>query len=196
MQSKYPDLNLEASLEKLAEWLKSRRANACDFTENTRRHRGLAERLRAIAATLDEQEWFYLECKYDEDPPPSVGEDGRLISDPGANAARYKGLLWRLRELAETADRMADENPKSRTKPELSMAADFFLHLWLAAGNDKPRLYDKGAAVTALSAVLGKADCPLSTVRVRGILADALKKFDPHYCLDPWQLDRFMVWRE
>lgn len=196
MQSKYPDLNLEASLEKLAEWLKSRRTNECDFTENTRRHRGLAKRLRAIAATLDEQEWFYLECKYDEDPPPHVGEDGRLISDPGANAARYEGLLWRLRELAETADRLADENPKPRTKPELPMAADFFLHLWLAAGKDRPSLYDKSAAVTALHDVLVAAGNPLSTERVRGILTAALGKFDPHYCLDQWQLDRFMVWKE
>jgi hypothetical protein len=196
MQSKYPVLNLVASLMRLAEWLKIRSTNKCDFTEDARRHRGLAKRLRAIAATLDEQEWFYLECKFDEDPPSHVGEDGRWITAPGANTARYKGLLWELRALAETAERMADENPKPRTKPELPMAADFFLHLWLAAGKDRPSLYDKSDAVTALNGVLTGAGYSLSIERVRGILSDALEKFDPHFCLDPWQLESFMVWQE
>lgn len=196
MQNKYPELNLTASLEKLAEWLAGRRANNYDYTEDSRRHRGLAKRLRAVAAVLDGQEWFYLECAFDRDPPPEVGDDGKRIPYSGNNAMRYKILRSQLEELAETADRQADENPKPRTKPGLPMAADFFLHLWLAAGNDKPSLYDKGAAVTALNGVLTAAGYPLSIERVRGILADALEKFDPHYCLDQWQLDRFMVWRE
>lgn len=196
MQSKYPDLNLEESFGKLTEWLRLRSANSYDYAEDSRRHRGLAKRLRSIASTLDEQEWFFLEGEFDKDPPPRVVEDGSWIAHPGANTARYKGLLSRLLELAETAERLADENPKPRTKPELPMAADFFLHLWLAAGRDRPSLYDKGAAVEALQGVLEKAGHPLSAERVRGILSDALEKFDPHFCLDQWQLDRFMVWRE
>ncbi len=196
MQSKYPDLNLEASLSKLSEWLAWRRENRYDYVEDSRRHRGLATRLRSITSMLDEQEWLYLECEFDKDPPPRVGDDGSWIAHPGANTARYKGLLSQLTELAETADRLAEENPKPRTKPELPIAADFFLHLWLAAGRDKPSLYDKSAAVEALQGVLENAGHPLSAERVRGILSDALEKFDPHFCLDQWQLDRFMVWRE
>jgi len=196
MQSKYPDLNLEASFGKLTEWLRLRSANSYGYAEKSRRHQGLAKRLRSIASTLDGQEWFFLEGEFDKDPPPRVVEDGSWIAHPGANTARYKGLLSRLIELAETAERCADESPKPRTKPELPMAADFFLHLWLAAGRDRPALYDKGAAVEALQGVLENAGHPLSAERVRGILSDALKKFDPHFCLDQWQLDRFMVWRE
>lgn len=189
-----PTLDLTASLKKLSGWLVRYRESDYDFAADGRRHRGLAERLRAIAALLDEDEWFYLEEEFNKDPPPEVGEDGTKIPYPGNNAARYKGLLWRLRELADTADSLADGNPKPRTKPELPIAADFFLHLWLEAGNDRPTLYDGSPAVTALRSVLVDAGCPLSPERVRGILSEALNKFDPFYCLDQWQLDRFKVW--
>jgi hypothetical protein len=145
---------------------------------------------------LDGQEWFYLECEFDEDPQPEIGADGLRIPYFGNNAARYSSLISRLRELAETAERMADEIPKPRTKPEIPMAADFFLHLWQAAGNGRPTLYDGGPAVTALADALSKAGYSLSPERVRGILTDALNKFDPHFCLDQWRLDRLMVWRQ
>ncbi len=192
---KYPELDIDASLEKLSEWLLSRKENKYDYSEDSRRHRGLAERLRSLAVTLDDPEWFFLESEFDKDPPPEVGDDGYPIPFPGDNTARYKGLIWRLRELTETAERMADENPTAY-KPELPMVADFFLHLWLDAGNDKPVLYDKSPAVTAFKSVLHNAGYALSDERVRGILTTGLKSFDPYFCLDRWQLERFMVWRQ
>lgn len=76
------------------------------------------------------------------------------------------------------------------------MTADFFLHLWLAAGKDRPKKYNKGEAVTALQTVMSAAKYELSPDRVRGILSDALDKFDPYFCLDQWQLDRFIVYRQ
>lgn len=196
VQGQYPDLDIEASLARLTEWLKRYRNTTYDFAEDSRRHRGLAARLRSIAAQLNDDEWLYLEEKFNETPPPTVGVDGCPIPYPFDNSARYKGLCARLTELAETADQMADGNPKPRAKPEQPMAADFFLHLWLAAGNERPSLYDSGPAVVALKAVFSNAGYELSLVRVRGILAAALEKFDPSYCLDYWQLDRFKVWRQ
>jgi hypothetical protein len=195
-EKQYPELDLDVSLNKLSDWLSDRRANGYDYSEDLRRHRGLATKLMSTAALLDSQEWFYLECAFDEDPPPTIGNDGLSIPYPSNNTARYKILLSQLRELAETADRLADENPKPRTKPEIPMAADFFLHLWLAAGNERPTLYDTGPAVTALKAALSAGGYVLSGERVRGILTEALSKFDPHFCLDQWQLDRLMVWRQ
>ncbi|MDP3494217.1 MAG: hypothetical protein Q8R82_13985 [Hyphomonadaceae bacterium] len=192
----YPELDLAASLKKLSEWLSVLRTNGYDFSEDSRRHQGLATKLRSTAALLDGQEWSYLEDRFDDDPPPEVGADGLPIPYPGNNAARYKILLSQLRELAETADRLADENPKPRTKPEIPMAADFFLHLWLAAGNERPTLYGNGPAATALGCALSAAGYVLSNERVRGILAEALNKFDPHFCLDQWRLDRLMVWHQ
>jgi hypothetical protein len=193
---KYPELDLDASLGRLSEWLAGLRANGYDFGEDSRRYHGLATKLMSTAALLDGQEWFYLECGFDEDPPHTIGADGLPIPYPGNNAARYKILLSQLRELAETAERLADENPKPRTKPEIPMAADFFLHLWLASGNKRPTLYEHGPAVTALAGALSAAGYCLSNERVRGILTEALNKFDPHFCLDQWRLDRLMVWRQ
>lgn len=192
----YPELDLDASLKKLSEWLSVLRTNGYDFSEDSRRCHGLATKLMSTAALLDGQEWSYLEDRFDEDPPPEIGADGLRIPYPGNNAARYKILLSQLRELAETADRLADENPKPRTKPEIPMAADFFLHLWLAAGNERPTLYGNGPAVTALGCALSAAGYVLSSERVRGILTEALNKFDPHFCLDQWRLDRLMVWHQ
>ncbi len=193
---KYPELDLSASLARLSEWLSGCRANGYEFGEDSRRYRGLAAKLMSTTVLLDGQEWFYLECAFDQDPPPTIGADGLPIPYRGNNAARYKILLSQLRELAETADRLADENPKPRTKTEIPMTADFFLHLWLAAGNEKPTLYESGPAVTTLAGALSKAGYCLSNERVRGILTEALKRFDPHFCLDQWRLDRLMVWRQ
>lgn len=191
-----PSLDHDASLSRLSDWLRARRENTFDFAEESRRYRGLADRLTAMAATLDDSEWEFLECEFDKDPPPEPGLDGYPIPCPISNAARFRGLVWRLRDLAAMATQMADANPKPRTKPELPIAADFFLHLWLAAGYDKPTLYDKGPAVLSLKAALEDAGYPLSDERVRGLLTNALEKFDPHFCLDQWQLDRLFVWRQ
>jgi hypothetical protein len=193
---KVPEIDLDASLKRLAEWLALRRDNQIDYAEDSRRYNGLAKRLRGIAAVLEGQEWSFLESEFDKDPPPMIGEDGMKIPSPDSNASRYKILVSRLLELAETAGRMADEIPSPQAKPELSLAADFFLHLWLAAGNERPKMYDKGAAVTALRRVLSDAKYELSPERVRGILSDAWNKFDPYFCLDQWQLDRFIVYRQ
>lgn len=192
----YLELDLDASLTKLSEWLSDIRANGYDFGEDSRRHLGLASKLMSTVDLLNGEEWFYLECEFDKDPPPTISANGLPILYPGNNAARYKILLSQLRELAETAERLADANPKPRTKPEIPMAADFFLHLWLAAGNKRPTLYDAGPAVTALSGTLSAGGYVVSNERVRGILTEALNKFDPHFCLDQWRLDRLMVWRQ
>lgn len=194
--SEYLKLDMDASLAKLAEWLSRYGKNGYDFTEDSRRHRGLAERLKAMAATLEDDEWFFLESEFEKDPSPDVAPDGTTIPYSGNNALRYKILISQLRELSETADRLADENPRPRTKPELPMAADFFLHLWLAAGKDRPALYDHNEAVQAFKDALSKAGYIRSDERVRGILASALEKFDPFLCVDQWQLDQFMVWRQ
>lgn len=196
MENEFPGLDLEASLLRLSEWLRVRHGGAFDFSEDSRRHLGLAARLRAVAAVLDQDEWLYLEERFNLDPPPLIDIDGTKVASPLSNAGRYKALYWHLLELADTADALANENPKPRTKPVLGYAADYFLHLWLEGGSDRPSMYDKGPAVAKLKAVFIKAGVVLSDERVRGVLMKAWDRFDPHYCLDWSQLQALMVFKK
>lgn len=184
-----PELDYEASAAKLSKWLLIIKANHHNPTEAAREYRALAKQVEALAELLDEPRWGPLEAECDR---PGTGMDGYPIPNTG----RYQGAILRLREIAEDAYRLADEYPNARAKPELGWAAAYFLHLWLEAGRDRPALYDNSEAAEALGCILEAGGYPLSPERVRGILSDALRTFDPTYhpCGSP--LERLFVYRQ
>ncbi len=196
MSEKFPELDLEASLNRLSEWLKAARCQDHDYAEDARQYQELADRLRETAALLDQHKWTFLEDRFNESNPPFVGVNGLPVPCTVNNAGRYKGLYWGLRELAQTADELAHENPKARTKPELGYAAAYFLHLWREAGRDRPKMYDKGDAVIALNKVLRSAGFVLSLERVRGILNNAWQVFDSSHCINWEHLNDLMVFKQ
>jgi hypothetical protein len=172
-------LDYEASAAALAGWLARIKANDWTPTEAAREYRALARQLETVADLLDEPRWVDLESE---------------IETGDTNAGRYQGAIMRLREIAEEAARMADEYPNARAKPELSLAAAYFLHLWYHAGRERPALYDNSEAVGALADILTAGGYVLSPARVRGILAQALETFDPHLTPPGFDSGRFLVW--
>ena len=193
--NKFPNLDLEASLERLSDWIAVSKDVKPSLLDS-KKYLDLAEELKEIVGRLDDGKWFYLEDKFDEDPPPEISIDGKKIPYPGNNAQRYQILLSNMRELADVAAQIGNESPKPRQKPWQALAADFFLHIWVAAEKDKPAMSDASEAVKSFSNVLEKGGCPLSVERVRGLLSQASQIFDPFYCVDRWTLDRLMVWHQ
>lgn len=191
-----PQIDLDASLKKLSAWLARCRASKYDFAEDTKRHKDLASRLKQIAAELEDPYWMWLEEEFNRDPPDVLNGDGTRTARVISNAGRFKGLCFRLRDLAEVAGNLADENPRPRTIPELAIAADCFLHIWYTAGKGRPTLYDRGEAVTQLAAVFSNASYVLSNERVRGILAKAFEEFDRFFPRIGPLMDDLMTWRQ
>ena len=189
-------LDYEASAGELSKWLATVRTSEWTPTESANRHRDLAKKVEAVVDLLDRQCWLFLEDEVDGDPPPETGLDGLPIVTSETNAGRYQGTILRLREIADTATRIANEYPNPRAKPELVQAAKYFLHIWLESEKNRPILYDKGGAVTDFKAVLDAARYVVTPSRVRGILAEALKDFNPHYHPPGFDLSRFLVWRK
>lgn len=189
-------LDYEASAARLSGWLADRRASEWTPTEGEKRHRVLAAKLEAVAEMLNGAEWIFLEGEVDRDPPPEIGIDGWPTVTDETNAGRYRGTILRLREIAETAARLADEYPNSRARPELGQAAGYFLHIWYEAGKARPAIYGNSEAVTAFKAILDAGGYTLSPERVRGILAPALKTFDPNFYPPGFYVKRFLVWHQ
>lgn len=189
MSLPHPELDYESSAAKLSEWLRTIKTNRTSPTKAKKEYRALAEQLEAVADLLDEPRWSALEAEHDR---PETGPDGWPIAHTG----RYQGTVFRLRDIATDAYRLADDYPNARAKPEHGWAAAYFLHLWLEAGRDRPTSYDDGEAVEALGRILKAGGYPLSPSRVRGILTKALQAFDPTYhpCGSP--IERFFVYRE
>lgn len=189
-------LDYEASAARLAEWLATMRAAEWTPTESVKKHRDLAKQIEDVAELLNGQQWLFLAHEVDKDPPPETGIDGFPIVIGETNAGRYQGTIDRLREIAEAANRMADEYPNSRAKPELMQAAECFLHIWYQSEKDRPAIYDASEAVTAFKSVLDTGGYPRSHERVRGIVGEALKNFDPLSWPPGFDERRFLVWRQ
>lgn len=196
MNKTFPVVDLEASLNRLSEWLKRVRGHKPDYVEEASRYQKLAAELMNMASLLDRQEWEYLEYRFNDPLPPSIGLNGVPIPCSINTSGRYQRLYWALRDLAETAEGIAGEAPKPRTKPELTTAAHFFLHLWKEASRPYPRMYDNSEAVIALRNVLKQAGIHLSPERVRGILKGAMESYDPIFCEDSVQLNGIRVYQE
>jgi hypothetical protein len=189
------ELDLDASLQGLAEWLAESRKSEWKPTPDAKELRGLArdldrtvEHLQAAADALQVRlQWTELQDLVDEQSPGRFEYAGTAAADTAE----------RLREIAEKARTLADALPNPRAKLALADAADVFLHLWYEAGRDRPTLTGtEGAhpseAVLAFRGVLETARVCRSLDNTRKLLAKALGRFDPH-CGTGWL--RFAVWR-
>ena len=196
------ELDLDASLKRLADWLAQARKSKWSPTPEGKRLLDLANHLDATADKLREFERLQLECFVDGLTdvtgallPPTHGCDvdgnplGREVQH-----GRYSGTVARLREIADKAREQADALPNSRAKPELEYATDVFIHLWYEAGMPLPSLYVTGEATETLGETLRKAGAHLSPERALGLLSDARKKFDA--LRSPPEFSRFLVWRQ
>lgn len=191
-------LDYEASAARLSRWLAERRTSESSPTEYVKELRALAKQLEATAAQMSDLQsrGLELEQAIDKDLPPQIRIDGLPISTDETNAGRYQHAITELREIATTSNRLADEQPNARAKPELLLAATYFLHIWYEAGNALPTLYDNSEAVTAFKGVLDAGNYPLSKERARGILTTALETFDPLFHPPGFAINKFLVWRQ
>ena len=150
--------------------------------------KALAVRLATLADFLDATGTLQLDLEelHDRPIPPLVGDDGRSRPDAMAESwhISYQGMIWRLRDLAVSARRVATELPNPRAKAALPLAALVFLHLRYRHGFQRPTLYDAGEDVRAFQRVTDAAGMPLSAERLRGALSVALRNFDPHFFPD------------
>jgi hypothetical protein len=138
----------------------------------------LADRLDGCGGVL-----FDIEQAHDAPDPAGIGPDGRPAPVTTWRLS-YKGTIWGMRNLADTARRVAAELPDPRSRPAAPFAALVLLHLWYRCGRAMPTLYDDGEAVCELRQVLEGAGIVLSASRLRNVLSTALKEFDPRLVPD------------
>jgi hypothetical protein len=98
-----------------------------------------------------------------------------------SGGATFKGSLWHMRHLAESARTAANELPSSRQRRDVTYAAEAFVYLRRHYGFARPSRYDESEDVAQLRNILIKAGIPLSPERVRNLIAQALARLD----LDP-----------
>lgn len=183
-----------AGITRLAERAQAMNAVKWSPTPEYRAANALARRLSDLADHLDEGGvlQFDLEELHDRPPPSVVGEDGYSRPDALAESLQcsYKETIWRIRDLADSARRLADELPDPRRKPALPFAIMVFLHLRSRYGFPRPALTATGAVVADLACLTKSAGIHLSAERLRNALAEGLKNFDPH--LIPPGLDDYL----
>ena len=163
-------------------------------TPKRREAEALAIRLVELADYLDGcgTLQFDLEALHDRTPPPVVGEDGYPRPDVLAESLHcsYKETLWRMRDLADSARRVAGELPDPRRKAALPFAVMGFLHLRHRYGFPRPALYAAGPDVADFGSLTERAGIYLSAESLRNALSAGLKDFDPF--LIPPGLDDYL----
>ena len=132
----------EAGIDRLVKRLRLMNATAWNPTPKRKAAEALAARLADLANYLDATGTlqFDLEELHNRPAPPVVGEDGWPQPDEVAESwhLSYKGTVWRMRDLAESARRVAAKLPNARAKPALPFAALVFLHLRYRYGFQRP----------------------------------------------------------
>ena len=182
----------EAGVDRLVKRLRLMNESAWSPTPKRRAAEDLAAKLVDLADYLDETGTlqFDVEELHDRPPPLVVGDDGWLQTDTVAESwhLSYKATIWRMRDLADSARRVANELPNPRANPALPFAALVFLHLRYRCGFPRPSLYDLGEDMQAFQRVTEAAGIVREPQTLRGPLSAALKEFDPkrvpHYLAD------------
>ena len=172
------EVDLEASLRRLAEWLAEARRSEWSPTPEVKRLRALAdhldrtaEALEKVAGILADPDWLDLEvfvdgqtdaegrllpavhgCDVHGNPLPREFHFGRF----GYAPIQSRETAERLREIANKAREQAGALPRPRTRPELEFAAEVFAHLWYEAGKPLPTLYDTNKAVIAFQEIINR----------------------------------------
>ena len=149
-------------------------------TSEARSYCDLADTLDKTAELLNDDRYLYLEEMFNQPLGDYVDFDGKVTRGPFREVS-YKGIYWSLRDLAEFARRTAKDVPSSRKRFAAPFAAMAFLHILYEAGKPMPTLHDNSDATKALQELCEKAGVILSPERIRGLLSDALKDFDPLY---------------
>lgn len=154
----------------------------------------LAARLVELADYLDKCGSLQtdLEELHDRPPPMVVGPDGWPRPDELGEGLQcsYKATMWRIRDLAGSARRVAEELPNPRAKPALRFAVMGFLHLRSRYGFPRPKLYADGPDVADLASLVKLAGLYLSDEHLRNELRAGLADFDAS--LIPAGLDDYL----
>lgn len=155
-----------------------------NFTDQRDRMTDLADRLAELVEVLDGQspEVFDLETEHDRPQDRGVGLDGMPIVWPDFRCS-FKGTLVYMRDLAESARRVADGYPEPRKRPALPAAATGFVWLRREFGFPMPSLYDDGDDVREFADICLAAGLHKAPATLRNALSVALKE---------WEHDRHM----
>jgi hypothetical protein len=147
----------------------------------------IATKLRELADLLDAAgvAQFGIEHAHDSQDDSQCEPDGLPLG-----WCSYKATRMHMRHLAETAERWAAALPDPRERVAAPFAALVLLHLRYQYDFPRPSLYADGPDVNELRLVLSSAGIHLSATRVRNLLANALKEFDPF--LFPYQESNFL----
>lgn len=100
-------------------------------------------------------------------------------ADQATGRRHTKGAVRTMAELADLAEEAAAALPDARARPWLAECALLYLHVRYRCGLGAPSLYDEGPDVVEFGRLLTEAGAPKSMQRVRGLLAAALRGFDP-----------------
>jgi len=181
-------------ISKLAERVRAMKDAGWSPTPERRDAEALAIRLVELADFLDGAGTLQFDLQELHDRPPRsfVGEDGYPRPDDLAVDLQcsYKATIWRMRDLADSARRLADELPDPRRKAALPFAVMGFLHLRHRFGFPRPKLYSAGTDVAELGDLVARAGIHLSAESLRNALGAGLRDFDPF--LIPPGLDDYL----
>lgn len=155
-----------------------------NFTDQRDRMTDIAERMAEMVEELDGQSpgLFDLENEHDKPQDKGVGIDGMPIVWPDYRCS-FKGTLGYMRDLAESARRVADSYPEPRKRPALPAAATGFVWLRCEFGFSMPSLYSEGDDVRELGGICAAAGLHKAPETLRNALSAALRE---------WENDRHM----
>lgn len=155
-----------------------------NFTNQRDRMTNLSERLADLVDELDGQSpgMFDLENEHDKPQEKGVGLDGLPIVWPDFRCS-FKGTLVYMRDLADSARRVAESYPEPRKKPALPAAATGFIWLRREFGFSLPSLYSDGGDVREFGGICTAAGLHKAPETLRNALSVALRE---------WENDRHM----
>lgn len=154
-----------------------------NFTDERHRMADLSERLAELVEELDGQSpgMFDLENEHDKPQAKGIGLDGMPIVWPDFRCS-FKGTLVHMRDLADSARRVADSYPEPRKRPALPTAATGFIWLRREFGFPAPSLYGAGDDVREFASICTAAGLHKAPETLRNALSVALREWenDPH----------------
>lgn len=157
-----------------------------NLTDQRDRMVDLSERLEELVDELDGQSSGVLDLENEHDKPQEkgVGLDGMPIVWPDFRCS-YKGTLIYMRDLADSAMRVADGYPEPRKRPALPSAATGFVWLRREFGFPMPALYSDGEDVREFGEICKSAGLHKAPETLRNALSVALREWGNDRHLQP-----------
>lgn len=154
-----------------------------NFTDQRAYMADLAGRLSELADELDEQVpgLFDLEEEHDKPQDRETGPDGMPVMWPDFRCS-FKGTLTYMRDLADSARRVAGSYPEPRKRLALPHAAAGYVWLRHEFGLRMPSLYNDGEDLREFSDLCTAAGIHRAPETLRNAMSQALKDWesDPH----------------